>query len=527
MKLSSLVFGFLVWASVVALSSLWIGFWNLFPIPILLLSAFAAFFAVKKWGKEIENMPLPKSVLVLCLLMLGLAAYPLLLVHPFFPASSDVLHITNIRILNDKIPGTYAPYSDLKFTYQIGFALFSNAVSKLFFFVSDYQIVWFLGLVFSVILVALVYWMAFALSKNHNASLISAALLIGTKVIFQNFYYGVFPLLASFALFIGAWYFFEKKSPLAFLLLPATIVFHPATGPLLALFLAFKTIQKRDFKFGLGLLLSACLSIPAILLTYLPVFTNAPGQLASFSLSGLWAALIAVPLWFGLVPLVLFLLSAVFSSGKKSSDAFIFSVVWLLFYLFFSAIGLPHSDKFFFLFSLFAVIFAGTFFATFVWEKFEKRHSGWKPFQTVLLLIVLLCLASFFASSDLAHARSGSKATVQDEAFALAFKKFDPALKKTLFLADGGGWIAAVSNKIPFDPLVDHFLPDSVLQVVSGSDESLNREKIQKQIEAGCISCINQTEVEYVVFNTGQFNFDLGRPPVFEFGAFKVYKQKR
>jgi hypothetical protein len=527
MKISPLVFGFLVFVSIVTLSSLWIGSWNLLPIPILIVSAFAAFFAVKKWGKEIENIPLPKSVLALCLLTLALVAYPLLVIHPFFPASSDVLHVTNIRVLGDKIPGTYAPYSDQKLTYQIGFALFSSAVSKLFFFVPDYQIIWCLGLIFSVILVALVYWMALLLSKSHKAALVSAALLLGTKVIFQNFYYGVFPLLASFALFICAWYFFEKKSPLVFLLLPAAIVFHPATGPILAVFLAFKTIQKRSFTFGLGLLLSIGFSVPAIVLTYFPIFANASGQLTPFSVGGLFSALIAVPLWLGLVPLTLFLLSAFFSSNKKSSDLFIFSIVWLLFYLFFSAIGLPHSDKFFFLFSLFAVIFAGTFFAAPIWEKFEKRHSDWKPFPTALLLIVLLCLASFFVSSDLIHARSGSKATVQDEAFALAFKEFDPSLEKTLFLTSGGGWIAAISNKIPFDPFVDHFLPDSVLQVVAGFDESLNRQEIQKQIEAGCISCIDQAGVKYVVFNSGQFNFDLGRAPVFEYGPFKVYGLKR
>ncbi len=517
----SLVLIFLTWVSIASIASAWIGYWNLFPIPILVLSLLFSVWIWQRYGFLLET-PLPAVLLFVA--MLVLVAYPLVLVHPFFPASSDALHVTHIRILQDRIPETYAPYAGLEFNYQIGFALFSNAVAEILFFLPDYLVVWLLGVVFSGIVVLLTYWLVFHWTKSEKAGLASATLVIGTKFVFQNFYYGVFPLLASFALFLAIWLLWERKNPLVFLLIPTIILFHPFSGLLTLFFLAWQVLAKKDWQRGLWVLLSALLALPSLLTTYLNMFGNASQQALSFNSANFWRVLTPIPIWLGLVPLALFLLTLFLKKDRENNFVLHFGIAVFLMYLFFSGINFLHADKFFFFFTIAIVLFAGFFFVSDFWRRLEKRWQASSRFSLVLLLLFLLCLASFFLSSDLQRARSGSKATVEEEQFALAFKQFDPGLKKTIFLAKGGGWISLLSDKISFDPRANILIQSSELQFSSGWREVMARTELQKRIENGCISCIADANAYYLVVDQTLFAQRFDFKKVFEYGSFAVYQ---
>ena len=61
---------FLLWVSFVALSSAWIGYWNLFPVPLLVLGLVAAFLLWKRFGFEAETPALAAGLFVLMLTVL-------------------------------------------------------------------------------------------------------------------------------------------------------------------------------------------------------------------------------------------------------------------------------------------------------------------------------------------------------------------------------------------------------------------------------------------------------------------------
>ncbi len=525
---------FILWVSITIIASLWVGQVALVPIPILVASLIAACILLKKFPVAVNT---PMFVKFIFIAVLFLSAYPLLFLHPFFPASADVLHVTNVRILGEKIPDTYAPYTSLKFTYQIGFALFSNAVSEALFFLPDYQVVWFLGALFSGLIVLFTYWVVKESGGNEKAALVSAALLIGTKFIFQNFYYGVYPLVASFALLLASLLLYEKKSPLLFIVFPATIATHPFSGMILAGFLLAKTVSTRTYKFSLPLFASVVLVFPSLLRTYATLFTNTFAQSFLFRPEDLLMAAFATPFWFGVMPFMLLVLSALsmlHENKRVGSLWLVFSAASFLAYLLLVSIGLQHSDKFFFAFSIFAVLYAGLFFITKTWRVLEERYQRINPFAIAFAVILLVSIAGFFLSSDLTKARAGTKSNVAEQEFAVAFREFDPKLELTIFLnrrEEGkvdthAGWLAAISNKIPYDIRTSHFIPDSEIQVVAGSgwQEVLERQEVQLRIAQGCIECMLKSGAKYLVVNRQYFKKEYGFQQVFAHGDFIVYK---
>jgi hypothetical protein len=493
------------------------------PFAVITVSAIISYFLTKKFPIN-EKFSVP--ALFFSFIMLLLVAYPLLFIHPYFPASSDVLHVTNVRILNDKIPFTYAPYSDIRFTYQIGFALLSNAFTEVFAFIPDYLIIWFLGALFSASIILLVYAYVKETSKSEQAALLSVVLVFGSKFVFQNFYYGVFPFVTSFATMFATLLFLEKKNPLAFLFFPTTLILHPFTGTILAFFLLLKFFFCPDKKFNFFALLSGLIAFPAFLRTYAVVFSNAPSQLLHFNINESIRVISTLPFWLGPLPLLFFILSAIFSIKKNWKNLlFIYSILLFIGFILFSGLGLQHNDKFFILFSIFAVIYSGFFFSTSEWNTFYKSYLKKIPFLAIIFLIFAFSLATFFLSGDLANARSGSKATVQEFQFAKKFYEFDPQLSTAVILSKGAGWIAAISNKIPYDVRSNHFIPDSEIQVAPGDawNEVVKRNSMQKKIQEGCIKCITETNSKYLVVNRAQYDLALPYKPLFEYNDFSVF----
>ncbi|MBU0636238.1 hypothetical protein KKE06_04395 [Candidatus Micrarchaeota archaeon] len=492
-------------------------------VPILLLALIAAWFLMQKGKVSLKS---PRSVFFFFLASIVLLAFPLLFIHPFFPASADVVHVTNIRILADNIPETYAPYSDLQFTYQIGFSLFSKMISDLLFFIPDYLVVWGLGILFSGLVLLFLFWTSRELTGSEKAALVSVVLVFGSKFVFTNFYFGVFPLLASFAFFFATLLFFEKKSFLALLFFPVTLIIHPFTGAILATVLLLQVLMQKSWHWGLLLLASVLLAIPAILRTYFTITSNFGGPLLGFNPALFVEGLTALFPWTGIIPFLLLILALLFGSRDPRANKLLgFTVLFAFLAVLFFSIELQHADKFFWIFSIFSILYSGTFFMGDFWKSIEKRFFQKISFGRVLTLIFLLCLVSFVLSSELSHGRSGSKLSVEEGQFAVAFKTFDPALKKTVFLSNGSGWMATIANKIPLDVRSGHFVPDSQLQVVddTGWKDVLNREQLQKKIENGCRECILESKADYLVVNTNQFSAPTGFKKVFEYKKIIVY----
>lgn len=544
---------FMLWAAVTIIVSLWIGQFALLPIPVLAVSAVIAFLLQKKFPVQMETSV---WVVLLFVLMIILTSFPVLFLHQFIPVSSDALHVTNVRILGEKIPETYEPYSSLKFTYQIGFALFSNALvdlSNLIFFVPDYLVIWALGVLFSGLVVLFVYWSVKQITGNEQAALISAILVFGSKFVFQNFYYGVLPLVASFAFLLASILLYEKRSPLVFLLVPATFAIHTFTGIVLVGFLIVKTIVGRESKFGFLSLASLILVVPAFIRTYLTIFSNTPRQHLVFILSEFVKALSVVPLWVGIVPvtiLLFFIFTLIVSKSLKLHELkqellfVIFSFGSFILYLLMVSFQFEHGDKFIFSTSIFAILSVGVLFNHF---KLSNLVGQFGRYSLVIVYISLLAvsLLSLSFSSDLYKAAiTGTKSSVEEQNFAIEFKKFDSELKLTLFLNEyvhdksdtHAGWLSIISNKIPYNVRTDHFVPDSNLQVVqdAGWANVLERYNAQVKIENcykltpsnDCHKLVRDTPVEYLVVNTENFSADYPFPMVFTYGNYVVYALK-
>lgn len=493
------------------------------PIIVIPISGIISYFLLKKFPIHVKFSFL---ALFFSFIMFLLVAYPLIFIHPYFPASSDVLHVTNTRILNDKIPFTYAPYSDIRFTYQIGFALLSNAFAEVLGFIPDYLIIWFLGVLFSASIILLVYVYVKEISNNEQVALLSVVLVFGSKFVFQNFYYGVFPFVTSFAMMFATLLFFEKKNPLTFLFFPTTLILHPFTGTILTFFLVLKFFFFPDRKFSFFALLSGLVAFPAFLRTYAVVFSNAPSQLLHFNINESMRVVSTLPFWLGPIPLLFFILSAIFAIKKNWKNLlFVYSIMLFIGFILFSGLSLQHNDKFFILFSIFAVLYSGFFFSTSEWNNFYNSSLKKIPFLAIIFLIFAISLATFFLSGDLANARSGSKATISEFQFAKKFYEFDPQLSTAVIVSKGAGWIAAISNKIPYDARSNHFIPDSEIQVAQNDawNEVIKRNSIQKKIQEGCIKCIAETNAKYLVVNRSQYDLALPYKPIFEYNEFSVF----
>jgi len=529
------LFVFLLFASTSIIVSYWMGFFFLSTPLILAISLPATFLLWKKFKPETEQVPF--EVLLAALLVASLCAFPLLIITPFYSGSNDALHTTTLRVLElaGKIPETYAPYSDISFTYQIGFHLFAKIFTNLFPFIQDYLVLWALGVLFAIIETILMYLVTKELFKSESAGKWAAILFIGTKTVYINMYFGMFHRMLCSCIILLFLYFFLKKNKLAFLLVPAMLMVHIAwTVNCVILMLVFATFNRQRLWDLTKTIPFATATLPAFLMnvkTYIAHFSkifgvssaekataNQPINLLSFTISYMLSMGWAIGALFGL--------AFVYSLLKKRIDrnklfALSVFIAGSFMYYFAALSSLTIENELPWLFTL-----GGIFFISLTLSeiKLEKRHLNY-----LKILVVVMLLLGFSASSYVTTRIWGTKISPQEASFALKFKEFDSKLKTVIFLGIPSAKTAELSNKIPFNAGNGWFLPFDERLVVHDNAYYFELKKIETQkkiMELQCVSCIPDLNVDYAVIDTDKFSTLQGKQLVLEQESIKLYRMR-
>jgi len=519
---------FLIFTCVVVLLSAWLGIYWRNSIFIFFVSIIISYFLFRKFY---ISFSLPRKVLLLSLLVFIMASYPLLILHPFYPASTDTFHAINMRVIDEKIPETYTPYSDVNLNYQLGFHLFAKIFSDFLFFVPDYIIIWFFGAVFAALQLILLYLFASEFFGSERAGLISALLFIGTKIVFQNMYYGMYPWLMGTVFFLFFALLVLKRNKLGIIFLPAIFTIHPGVAfysilYLLAYFLYFRESLKQLAILAVSLILA----IPAYFQTYearlAQLFSEGVSAVAvnTFTIENL-----VLPfMWTGIIPTLFFIVATliagtVFLKTRKINreQLFVFLLILLTYaaYAFFkilnfsNVMGAKISD----LFMISVLLFSG----------FALASSRIKFFNTRIFYIalVILGLVFFLSSSYLTGLRDGIRITPEEAEFALLIKDAVPEKSKIIYLTDGGGKMAMLSDTIPYNALRGWFVAHSSKWLHPENFQPLIEKDLNwEMITQGCLECIPNTMAEYAVINEDFFPHTLQDEEVLTYKKFKLYK---
>ena len=521
---------FFVFAAVSIILSLWLGLFFLNTPLILITSFLILYFLIKSIPAEIGTVP--GEILLLVFIVALLCMHPLLLIHPFYPASNDAFHTIMVRVLqmNGKIPQTFKPYSGISFTYNFGFHLFAKLFTDIFSFIPDYLVLWLLGALFAAVQVILIYIFSKELFNSERVGLYSSFLFIGTKMIYQEMFFGIWPRLLAMDLFLLYFIFFLRKNKLCLLFLPALAAVHAGIFFNAAVFsFVYILFNRSKFIPMLRTLPALILALPSFIIVYSVSFVGlfAKSEFIIMQPTFLVKELMSVALWLGWVPLVVtalgffwMLYKKKYSRKKLFALAVLFVFVIIYFYLFLKQY--PSGNVPMEFAGLGAVLFAGLTLS-------EIHFTSANVKKWVKALIVVLCLLAFFSSGYLAKYRLGSKITPEQAQFAFNFRQYDPALSGVLFLTTGSSKIAEFSNKIPFDVTRGFFLP-AVKHIVWHNKAwhmVLHRKELRKHIlQTRCTKCIYDLNVKYVVIDEAYFPVELKQRPVLEYGSIKLYRLK-
>jgi len=519
---------------VTILTSYWIGFFTLNTPAILIVSLALSILIYKKFPVEPEKIPW--QVIACSAIVIFISAVPLMLIHPEYMASNDALHTITTRVLvqQDKIPVSYQPYSEISFTYPIGFHLLAKHAIELIPSIPDHQVLWLLGLLFVGLEPLLLYLFASKLLGSEKSGIFSAAILIGTKVLFQNMFYGMFPRLLFTCLFFAFGWLFLKNKKIAWIFLPAMLLVHPVMlinfAVFMAVFLAFHPEKIMPFAKSLPSFLAG---LPAIITNYilyagnlLRGFQGKTIHLVESTVQGnLLTALIASIPWMGWLNAALFFPLAAYTIIRKKirqKEKFLLSLVvvsWILFVVL-EGSGQMFGNVAIWLFSLGAVLFNALVLSKIkAISKLEKH---------VFLLIVVLGISMLFLSSDFNSRITGSKLTPEEAEFAFAFRELDPELKPTLLLTPHSAKIAEYSNKMPFDVTRSWFLPVSPIELRQDQtwlDAIEKHRQFTELKESGCTECIEKLDVEYIVVDSDYFEHSVPGTIVLEKGNLKAFRR--
>ena len=430
----------------------------------------------------------------------------------------------------ERIPQTYAPYSSVSFTYQIGFELLAKTFTDTLFFLEDYQIMWFLGLILAAIETMLVYLASRELLGSKQAGVWAALLFIGTKTVYTNFYFGMHMRILAACFILAFLYLYKKKNKLSYLMVPALAMVHPGYfidfTLLMLVYLAFNTGELKPL---LKIVPSSLLAIPAFFQNYSAYIANMfIGRIASgisrVEAIQLPSYTLAYTLSLGWGPLVLFCTALLFTFLKKTlskEKQFALAVFGVATAAFFVAgiFNITRDNVYPWLYSFGAVLFTAAWLA--------ELKLGGKRLKQLQALVVVGMLLGFFGSSYLMTRAIGSKITPQQAELAFKFKELDPELKKTVFLGVSSAKIAEFSNKVPFDVTKGWFLPfdSAILSHNKAYFHELEKAKKKKQIlESKCTECIYDLNVKYVVIDESFFPVKLSGNPVLETGQIKLYQ---
>ncbi len=503
----------LIFISVSILLSLWLGYFWRNSVFIFIVSAISSYLIYKKFHFNLEIKP---RIFALALAMFALCIYSVFLITPYYSASIDSGQITITRLLAEKIPLTYAPYSDVAFSYYVAYHSLVKMFSDLIPIIPDYLWYALLGAAIAAIELLAIYLFTREFFRNEHAGEIAAILFISTRIVFQNFFWGMHPMILGMAFALLAATMYLKRNKLAYLFFPIAIAAHLASALIAVIFILALLLREGLKEAGRKLtqfVFSALLAIPSLAMPIMVYITNSfalPKTSSAATPQLLIEALRFVPLWIGIVASAAFIIALIliFHNRKKFLDANakfllkLFSFTILLYAV--SALGFMFKDRhpnLIILITIVVVLFA-------VGAISKLKFAQGRYFKIALLII---CLASFFSSSLIMELQKGEeKISYSGYQFARAFYEFDPSLQKTLFLTKDSLAQAMYSNKIPFDVYAyfprdtfGAFNTDQVLQNKAWRIMMINKTKQDYIIENKCIECIRELvreqNIKYVV----------------------------
>ncbi|MDO8428038.1 MAG: hypothetical protein Q7S92_02380 [Candidatus Diapherotrites archaeon] len=527
--LTKLIFGIAIFLASASLASAWLGLIWRNSVFIFVIS-FGFTLLVLSKIKLPENPS--KNAFLFAILTLILAGHPFLIIHPFYDASADPAASIVSLTIQEKIPATYAPYSNLPFTYELGFPLIAKIFIDFIPTIPAYGITWFLGLVFAFLQAIFVYFIGKKMFDSEKAGLIGIALFSVSKIVYQNMYWGQFPFMMATVFFLSFVFFFFEQHWLAGLFFPAIFLAHPGPAAYTILFIVLAAIFFKHTRAGILKVIPASLfALPAFFISYKPLIENTLSSAALTSnTANIPAYLAAIPPWVGLSFLTAVLTCVWVVKTKKYSQEILFWITcFISSLLLFVILGLINSGST----SLLAgrliefVFFSAVFVTLSVFIHIPKLQTQF--FKPLVLLILFLGLILFFTSTTLTHLRNGPRITPEEAEFAFAFKTFDPYLEKALILSQSNAKIAELANKIPYNIKSKWYLPYGVHQNQSSlAYEQINEEEEtwKKIVEEQCIECINTISVRYIAVNTDFIDLNMPYPLVFEFKKFKVYQKE-
>lgn len=493
---------------------------------VLVLSVAALFLARKKLG--FEGLRASPAALAMCLLVAFLAAYPYLLVTPGVDASADpAAHISSLA-LGSGVPQTYGIFSQMEYRYQVGFPLLAKMFIDLLYFVPDGAIVWFLGVLFSFASALLLYLVAKEIfAGDERLGLLAIALFIGSKIVFQNMYWGQYTFLMASAFFLAAFLTFLRGSKLALLFFPAIAMAHPGVFFYALLFFAAWAAWFRQPGRVFQLMASALLAAPAFIISYLPYLRNSGAEQASpLSVELAAGALAVFPPWVGLLVFCLAVASISVMLFRRSFQGLrgFFASVFLVssaLSVVLSATGRILGSR-----VVELAMISGIFLALFLLHELLSARP--RLFMHFLAAVTLVSLVLFFSSGLLSELREGTKITPEETSFANAFRVFDPKYESTLFLLSSGGKVAEVSGKVPYDVMSLWYL--SYDPRIAADDmfypEAMRRHALsQAAIAAKCVQCVMGEDFRYLVAEAG-VNAPDSLAEVFRHGNYVVYARK-
>jgi hypothetical protein len=494
------------------------------PLSVL-VGLLGTWFLCTRFPVSIE---IPAIVWVLTVLLLALLLYPILL-RGGVDGSADAVSAIATRLMDSKIPATYAPYSDIAYNYQIGFPLLARAVNDFLFFIPDHQIVWMLGALFSALLIPLVYWFCRAFNGSADTALVAAVLVFGTKLVFQDFYYGEYAWALATVLYLCALILWKKRNPLFLLLIPAILTVHPAIALNFLFFAAVLLVFGwLPLEFLVPAVLSGMLALPAFFYTYLPLLKNIAGGAGRdpFSLSSALNNVALVPPWIGTGLSIAFGIAFVLVVWRKRTTPRL--PVWPLFIAAFALV-------LFGLFSGLGNVLPGriielVMLGVLVWTAFAWGTSDlFSRYRTPLLVgLLVLGLVSFQTASILVHLRTGSKITPNQVEFANEFREIDPTPQETIFLSTGAGKMAVLADKIPFDANTNFMISTAEFLVVKDAawDEFKRRHAVQQEIRnSACVQCVlDLPDLKYAVIDPDYAPITLDRPVLLERNGLRLYQ---
>ncbi len=258
-----------IFTSIHILIALWIGQVTLHPLILFPISIISTVYIKRRFP---FHAPPVSRVSVIIGILTFLFLFGILIFNNGYPASADPFHTVIVRVFSERIASSFPPYHNYPQVYPYGFHVFAKSVSDILFFIRDYRVLWLTGALFFSLL-PVIAGGVFTGASTQSAAL-AAVLFLGQKVLFSDFFYGMYPELLGIFLVFSGLTLYRIKSPLWFIPWAATIAVHPTAAVIGFIIFSMLFLLKKDLHSLLVLIFSPILALPVLVVSYSAIFQN-------------------------------------------------------------------------------------------------------------------------------------------------------------------------------------------------------------------------------------------------------------